>query len=155
MKTEKSVDKQSKKEYKPWQFKPGQSGNPAGRPVGSVDPVKEVAERIANARIAMKLSAKQRRELAKMGITDDNMTVLERIIFDWATSSNVVKQDKFMERLAGKVANRNVNQNQSNFDFMKYASKFTDAELEAIKNGSDPLEILIAKLPDADRDENE
>ena len=152
-KTEKSVQEQLSKEYKPWQFKPGQSGNPAGRPVGSADPVKEIAERIANARIAMKLSAKQRRELAKMGVTDDNMTVLEHIIFDWATSSNVVKQDKFMERLAGKVPNKNVNQNQSNFDFMKYASKFTDSELEAIKGGADPLEILVAKLPDIEKDE--
>lgn len=33
--TEQQDNKQDKEWLKPWQFKPGQSGNPGGRPVGS------------------------------------------------------------------------------------------------------------------------
>jgi hypothetical protein len=132
-------------------FLPGVSPNPKGRPVGSADPLKEIAKRIGEARIAMRLSAKRRRELAKIGIQEEGISIIEAILLDWAISDNVAKQEKFVERYGGKVANVNVNQN-STFDFMKHADKFTDAELEAIKNGADPLDILFSKLPVADDD---
>lgn len=131
------------------QFKPGQSGNPAGRPIGSNDPVKEIAKKIAEKRIATGMTVKQRRALEKAGFNLEEVTVVEMILTDWATSRNVNKQEKFIERYAGKVANVNVNQNSS-FDFMKHASRFTDGELEQIKNGADPLDLFSSKIPDVE-----
>jgi len=148
--SENSVDVQSEievingKEYKPWQFRPGQSGNPNGKPKGAgTDPLKELATIIASHKIKI-TKAKQKR----LGLSTDKLTLLEHIMIDWASSLNSTKQDLFMQRFAGKVPNVNLNSNQnSNFDFMKHADKFTDAELEAIKNGADPLDILFSKLP--------
>lgn len=121
--------------------------NPAGRPPGSVDPLKEIGRKIAESRMQLKMTVAQRRELQKAGLLDDDTTLIEQVMALLATSSNPVKIQMFMERLYGKVANVNVNQN-SQFDFMKHANKFTDAELESIKVGADPLDILFAKLPD-------
>jgi hypothetical protein len=145
-----STDKTGKKQYRTGQFLPGQSGNPNGRPPGSKDYLRELLDVVSTHEIKI-TRARQK----KLGIDKDTLTTLEHILLDWATSLSPAKQAMFIERMFGGVPRVNVNQNQSNFDFMKYASKFTDAELEAIKNGSDPLEILVAKLPDVDRDENE
>lgn len=135
------------KPRKPGTFVPGDPRiNMAGKPKGATDPVKEIAKKIAETRIKTGLTAKQRKQLQKMGIQDEGVSVIEAILIDWATSSNAQKQDKFMERYAGKVPNINMNQN-STFDFMKHADKFTDSELQAIKDGADPLEILFSKLP--------
>lgn len=35
METQEQYDKQQEHHLKPWQFKPGQSGNPGGRPLGA------------------------------------------------------------------------------------------------------------------------
>lgn len=140
--------KKMDKDYtKPGVFQPGHAPLPgAGRPTGSVDPVKDLAKKIAEKRISLGLNARQRKQLEKQGFVIEEITILERILLDWATSNNVNKQEKFIERVAGKVPNVNQNQNSS-FDFMKHADKFTDAELEAIRDGADPLEILFSKLP--------
>ena len=39
-----NTDKTDKKQYKPWQFKAGQSGNPAGRPKGALSPITRVRQ---------------------------------------------------------------------------------------------------------------
>ena len=150
--TDKTDVKQIAVDSRPWLFKPGQSGNLKGRPKGvATDPVKELIEIIATHKI--RITAKRR---AKLGLKVDvgELTTLEHILLDWATSLSPAKQQMFMERYAGKVANVNLNQNSS-FDFMKHADKFTDAELEAIRDGADPLDILFSKLPSVVEDNNE
>lgn len=149
----KIIGKKLEKDYtKPGVFQPGHAPHPgAGRPLGSVDPVKEIGKRIAETRIKIGLPTKIRR---KLGLDAAEITVLEGIMTELATSSNPAKLQMFLERTYGKVANINVNQN-STFDFMKHADKFTDAELEAIKDGADPLEILFSKLPSAQEDQEE
>lgn len=127
-------------------FTPGDPRiNTAGRKPGSGDPLKEIAKRIAESRIKTGLTKKQQRQLKQLGIEEEGISVIESIMIDWATSSNVAKQERFAERYAGKVPNVNQNTN-TNFDVMKYVDKFTDAELQAIKEGADGLEILIGKI---------
>lgn len=143
-KTDKTKENQSKSihEERPWLFKPGQSGNPKGKPRGlGRTPVNELLDIIAKHKI--KLSPTRKR---KLGLTVDEITTLEHILLDWATSLTPAKQQMFIERYLGKMPNVNQNVN-SNFDFMKHADKFTDSELEEIKNGADPLDILFSKLP--------
>lgn len=135
-------------------WKKGESGNPAGKPKGCVDPVKEIGRRIAEKRIKLALNRKDYNRLVKMGILDegDDMTMLESIMLELASSGNPAKLEMFLERTYGKVPNKNINEN-SGFDWTRYVSKFTDAELERIKSGEDPLQILVSKIPDADTDE--
>lgn len=140
------------KDYsKPGVFKPGPDDRRhlSGRPAGAVDPVKEIGRKIAEQRIKIGLPVKIRKRL---GLDADEMTILEGIMMELATSNNPAKLQMFLERTYGKVANVNVNQNSS-FDFMKHADKFTDAELEAIKDGADPLDILFSKLPSVNEEE--
>jgi len=127
----------------------GFRANPNGRPFGSVDPLKEIGRKIAEERIADGLSIKQRRRLVKMGVKVEDLSVVEHIMRDWAFSNSAIKQEKYIERTFGKVPNVNINSNSS-FDWMRHSSKFTDAELEAIKDGADPLEIYSSKIPDVE-----
>jgi CRISPR/Cas system-associated protein endoribonuclease Cas2 len=128
--------------------------NRAGKAPGSVDPLKEIGRKIAEKRIEAGLTVKQRNLLKKAGYVLEDLSVIEAIMIELASSSNPAKIQMYLERTYGKVANINVNQN-SQFDFMKHANKFTDAELEAIKAGADPLDILFAKLPDVEENNNE
>lgn len=148
-----SGSKQEPKRRPDGTYEEGQSGNPAGRPLGSVDPVKEIGRKIAARRIAAKIPTKLRNQLKKAGVEVDDieqLTMLDLIMEQLASSSNPAKLQMFLERTYGKVPNVNVNTNQ-NVDFVvRYASKFTDAELEAIKEGADALEILVSKLPDVE-----
>lgn len=133
-------------------FLPGVSPNPTGRPAGAVDPVREIGLRIAKKNIGLGIPVKTRRKLEKLGLLEDpNVTLLESIMLELATSSNPAKLQMFLERTFGKVANVNVN-NNINFDMAelvkKYSSKFTLAELERIATGENALEILLNKLPD-------
>ena len=39
-----NTDKTVEKQYKPWQFKAGESGNPNGRPKGSISPITKIRQ---------------------------------------------------------------------------------------------------------------
>ena len=132
---------------KPWPK--GVSGNPAGRPPGTHDPVKELGRRIADSPILALVPEKQRKRMKRLGLlTNEDITVIETMIIDLATSRDHAKQAMFLDRVYGKVPNVNLNQN-ADFDWTKYVDKFTDEELERIKQGESPLDILIGKIPDA------
>lgn len=148
MSSELSEEDQNKKSQPEHWWKPGQSGNPAGRPKGSVDPLKEIGRKIAEQRISSGLSIKQQRQLKKLGISFDDTSVLELIMTEMALSSNPAKIAMFLERTFGKVPNVNLNTNQNIDIVSKFKNKFTDSELESIAGGADALEILLAKLPD-------
>ena len=130
-------------------FPKGVSGNPAGRPIGSVDPLKEIGRKIADKRIQLHVPKKQQEQMRKLGIHPEgnDISIIESIMLHLASSDNPAKIAMFIERTYGKTANININQNSS-FDFMQHASKFTDSELEAIKNGADPISIISEKLLD-------
>jgi len=142
-----SPKKQLPKELEEYKWKPGQTGNPKGR---SPDLVKSIAKRIAQLKAGKILSPKELQKLKKLGIADADITVIESIIVDWATSTNPIKQQMYIERLAGKVPNININAEISTALVSRFRSKFTDAELERIASGEDALEVLVDKLPDAD-----
>lgn len=129
-------------------WKPGQSGNPAGRPPGSGDPLKEIGKRIAQSRMKLRMPVKQRRELEKSGLIDEDTKLIDEIMIHLATSTNPAKIVMYLERTFGKVPNINLNTNQNIDIVSKFKSKFTDSELESISGGADALEILLSKLPD-------
>ena len=132
-----------------YQFKPGQSGNPGGR---TPDLVKGIALRIAQLQAGKILSDKEQEKLRKLNIDTADITVLESIIVDWATSTNPIKQQLYVERVAGKVPNLNINAEINQNIVERFKSKLTDAELERIAAGEDAMEILFDKLPDIEDD---
>ena len=132
---------------RPWLFKKGDDPrrNTKGRPPKKQDDIiKELTEVLMTHKVV--LPTKVRR---KMNLDTSEITILENILLDWALSLNPAKQQMLIERVFGKVPVRNINEN-SGFDWTKYVGKFTDAELERIKSGEDPLQILVSKIPDAD-----
>jgi hypothetical protein len=154
MTTSEISEKKHKHPPPPHAWKPGQSGNPAGRPVGSGDPLKEIGRKLAEKRIRLGLKTKELRELQHMGLLesiDEEMSLAEAIMLQLAVSGNPAKLEMYLERAYGKVPNKNINEN-SGFDWTRYVGKFTDAELERIKSGEDPLQILVSKIPDADNE---
>lgn len=132
--------------------------NTAGRPAGSGDPLREIGKKIAETRINTGVPTALRRKLKKAGVNIDDtakLTMIELIMIELAASGNPAKLQMFLERTYGKVANININQ-QREFDFKKWKSKFTDSELEQIlEENADPFELLFAKLPDVNVEEEE
>jgi len=137
---------------KPYKWQSGQSGNPSGR---SPDMVKGIALRIAQLQAGKILSDVEQEKLRRLNIDSADITVLEAIIIDWATSQNPIKQQLYVERVAGKVANINLNAEISAGLVTRFKNKLTDSELEAIANGADAMDILFDKLPDIDADDSE
>jgi len=131
----------------PHQFKPGHTGNPNGRPR---DPVKEIGKRIARARAGKTLTDKERRIAKELGFDTEDITVLEQLMLGLAMSKNPNKIALYLERTYGKVPNININAEVNAALVTKFRSKFTDAELEAIAEGANPMELLFDKLPDVD-----
>jgi len=126
-------------------LKPGQSGNPGGR---TPDLVKGIAMRLGQLKAGKILSEKELVKLEKLGLDEADITVIESIVLDWATSTNPIKQQMYIERVSGKVPNININAEVSAAVVGKFRNKLTDAELERIGAGEDALEILLEKLPD-------
>lgn len=122
--------------------------NRAGKIPGTrnkLTPLKEIGEKIAAQTFKLTTRA-QKRKAKELGLdVYADYTMAELMMLDLATSSNAQKMQMFFDRTFGPVVTRNVN---TSFDFARYASKFTDAELQAILDGADPLEILISKIPD-------
>jgi hypothetical protein len=85
-----SANKQQRiNRLKPFRFKPGQSGNPKGRPK-SFDAFRELAQAIA-----------------KETVDADNADhVAEAILRDWAISDDIAKQKAFIEYAFGKVPDK-------------------------------------------------
>lgn len=133
---------------KPW--RDGQSGNPLGKPRGSRNTLRQVGERIAGARAYALLSIKQRNLATSMGFNVDEMSIIEAVMINLATSANPNKIALFLERTYGKVPNINLNAQLNENLITRFRSKLTDSELEEVANGADVLEILLSKLPDAD-----
>ena len=134
---------------KDYKFQPGKSGNPSGR---APDLVKGIALRIAQLQAGRILSEKEQEKLKRLNIDTADITVLESIIIDWATSSNPLKQQLYVERVAGRVPNINLNAEISQGLVTRFKSKLTDSELEAIAGGADAMDILFDKLPDVEED---
>ena len=146
-----TVDKQQRlREHaetvlKPYQFTPGESGNPHGRPK---DIVKEIGRRIARTKVGKVLSTKERKFAADLDIKPDDMTILQNIMLELSMSRNPQKIELFLDRTFGKVPNININAEISASLVARYRTKFTDAELEQIASGEDALDILMQKIPD-------
>lgn len=130
-----------------YRFKPGQSGNPSGRPR---DIVREIGKRIASAKANKSLKPKERKVAEDLGFDTNDLTLLEHIMLSLATSKNPLKIQMFFERVYGKVPNININAEVNAALVTRFRSKFTDAELEDIASGSNPMDILLDKLPDID-----
>lgn len=128
--------------------------NRAGKLPGTknkLTPLKEIGEKIAAQTFKLTTRA-QKRKAKELGLdVYADYTMAELMMLDLATSSNAQKMQMFFDRTFGPVVTRNVN---TSFDFARYASKFTDAELQAILDGADPLEILISKIPDVSEGES-
>jgi hypothetical protein len=138
---------------------PGQSGNPAGKPVGAKnknkDPLKQIGLQLAYTNASLTLTPKQKRIAKQLGYAPGDVRLIEALMIHLATSGNPNKIALFMERTFGKVPNINLNAQYSEDLIKRFRSKLTDSELEAIAEGADVLEILFAKLPDADDTESE
>ena len=126
-------------------FLPGQSGNPDGRPK---DIVREIGKRIMAKRVGKVLSPKERKLAEDMDFQADEITVLENMLLQMAMSKNPAKNIIFLERVLGKVPDINYNVQVNNDIVRRFRSKLTDAELERIVAGEDPLDILLEKIPD-------
>jgi hypothetical protein len=135
-----------------YKFKPGQTGNPLGRPP---DPVKEIGKRIAAARMDKVLKAEERELATQLGFNAADMTLLEHLMVGLATSRNPMKIELFLKRTFGNVPNININAEVSAQLVSRFKSKFTDSELEAIGDGASAMDILFDKLPDVDQDDED
>jgi len=134
-------------QIEPYQWKEGQSGNPSGRPP---DMIKGIALRVAQLKAGKVLSEREQEKLKRLGIDAADITTLESILIDWATSKNPLKQSLFVERVGGKVPNINLNAQIQESLVSRFKSKLTDSELERIAGGEDAMDILLDKLPDVD-----
>lgn len=146
------IYEQKMKNVRPHLWKPGQSGNPSGRPRNVV---KEVGERIALTNASRALNTKQKKLARDMGFNPKEITLIEALMLTLATSANPMKVALYLERTFGKVPNVNLNAQLSENLVQRFKSKLTDSELEAIGEGADVFEILLDKLPDASEDESE
>ncbi|MEO6566219.1 MAG: hypothetical protein ABIO63_09305 [Casimicrobiaceae bacterium] len=136
----------------PYKFKPGQSGNPLGRPP---DPVREIGKRIAGIKIHKTLKAEDRELAEQMGFDVNDITLLEHLMIGLATSRNPLKIELFLKRTFGNVPNININAEVNMQLVGRFKSKFTDSELEAIGDGASAMDILFDKLPDAEQDDGD
>lgn len=143
-----SPEKQLRKDLEPYKWQPGQSGNPSGRPK---DPLKAIGLRIAQLKVGKTLKPKEQKYLQDFGLEMADLTTIEFIMAQLATSRNPAKIQMYLERTFGSVPRINLNAQISENLVQRFGSKFTDAELERIKSGEDALEILLDKLPDVDR----
>lgn len=128
-------------------FQPGKSGNPNGRPR---DVVKEIGKMIASRRAGKALTERERKLAEDLDFNPKDITVLEQIMLSLATSKNPLKIALYLERTFGKVPNININAEINAALVTRFRSKFTDAELEDIAEGANPMDILLDKLPDVD-----
>lgn len=133
------------KNITPYKWKPGESGNPSGR---SPDILKGIALRVAQLKVGKVLTKKEIAVLHKLGIEDANITIIERMMIDWATSKDSRKNELFAERLAGKVPNVNISAEVNSELVARFRNKLTDGELSRIAAGEEALDILLEKLPD-------
>lgn len=149
--TEQSIQVSGKKQGRnppeEYRFKPGQSGNPSGRPK---DLLRSIGMKIAQKK-AVKILSKEELELVRnLDMNPNDITVIEAVMTLLATSTNKDKLELFMDRTFGKVPNININAEISTALVTRFRSKFTDAELQRIASGEEALEILLEKLPDVE-----
>lgn len=147
-----SPQKHLREDLEGYKWKPGQSGNPSGRPK---DELKAIGLRIAQLRTGKILKPKEMQYLKDLGMDTADMRVIEFIMAQLATSRNPQKIEMFLDRVYGKAPNININAEISASLVTRFKSKLTDAELERIASGEDALEILLEKLPDVDNSEKE
>jgi hypothetical protein len=133
----------------PYKFKPGQTGNPSGRPK---DVLRAIGQRIAKASVKRYLTKDERQLAEDLDFKPDEINMIESIMLSLATSKNPAKIEMFLERVYGKVPNININAEISAALVARFRAKFTDAELERIASGDDALEVLVDKLPDINED---
>jgi hypothetical protein len=126
-------------------FRPGQSGNPNGRPK---DLLRSIGLNIANKKARKILSEEELDLIRRLDMNPNDITVIEAIMTLLATSTNKDKLELFMDRTFGKVPNININAEVTAAVVARFKNKFTDAELERIGEGEDALEILLEKIPD-------
>lgn len=133
-----------------YKFKPGHSGNPAGRPK---DLLKQIGLNISSKKAAKILAPEELELIRQLDMNPNDITLIEAVMVMLGTSTNPDKLSIFLDRTFGKVPNININAEISHNIVQRFSSKLTDAELERIKAGEDALEILLDKLPDvADMD---
>ncbi len=142
-----SPKKQLPSELEEYKWRPGQSGNLSGRPK---DIIKEIGKRIMKTRVGKVLNPKERKLAEDMDFQPDEITVLENMLLQMAMSKNPAKNIIFLERVFGKVPDINFNVQVNDDIVRRFRSKLTDAELERIVAGEDPLDILLEKIPDVD-----
>lgn len=130
-----------------YKFPKGVSGNPSGRPK---DIVKAIGQQIAAKKMGGALKPKQRELAEQMGFNTSDITLLEHLMLNLATSANPAKTALFLERTFGKVANININAEVDAQLVARFRNKFTDSELQAIADGESPMDILFDKLPNID-----
>lgn len=132
-----------------YKWKPGQSGNPLGRPK---DHLRAIGMNIAAKKARKILSEEEMELIRQLDMNPNDVTVAETIMVMLATSMNKDKLELFLDRTFGKVPNININAEVSAQLLVKFKSKLTDAELQRIATGEDVLDILVEKLPDVDGD---
>jgi hypothetical protein len=147
----KTVKKQVPEELKKYQWKPGQTGNPHGRPR---DTLKTIGLRIAELKAHKILSDKEKQFIEDLGLKTADLKMIEYIMASLAMSGHPMKLEMFLDRVYGKVPNININAEVSAALVAKFKSKLTDAELERISSGEDALEILMEKIPDVNEQDD-